>query len=93
MKVRFNLRQEFVVGGYKPAGKTFDSLLAGYYEGRRLLYAGKVRAGLTPQTRLMLFERLQALAATRCPFRTCQTRRPATGAKASPRMTWTRCAG
>jgi bifunctional non-homologous end joining protein LigD len=68
VKVRFNLRQEFVVGGYKPAGETFDSLLAGYYEGRRLLYAGKVRAGLTPQTRLMLFERLRPLAVTRCPF-------------------------
>jgi bifunctional non-homologous end joining protein LigD len=68
VKVRFNLRQEFVVGGYKPAGDTFDSLLAGYYEGRRLLYAGKVRAGLTPQTRRMLFDRLQPLGGTRCPF-------------------------
>jgi bifunctional non-homologous end joining protein LigD len=68
VKVRFNLRQEFVVGGYKPAGDSFDSLLTGYYDGRKLLYAGKVRAGLTPQTRSALVERLRPLASPRCPF-------------------------
>jgi bifunctional non-homologous end joining protein LigD len=68
VKVRFNLRQEFVVGGYKPAGDSFDSLLTGYYEGRKLLYAGKVRAGLTPQQRATLIDRLRPLAASRCPF-------------------------
>jgi len=68
IKVRFNLRQEFVVGGYKPAGDAFDSLLTGYYDGRSLLYAGKVRAGLTPQKRAMLFDRMHPLASPRCPF-------------------------
>jgi DNA ligase D-like protein (predicted ligase) len=68
VKVRFNLRQEFVVGGYKPLGGSFDSLLTGYYEGRKLLYAGKVRAGLTPQKRAMLFDLLRPLESTRCPF-------------------------
>jgi bifunctional non-homologous end joining protein LigD len=68
VKVRFNLRQEFVVGGYRPAGDSFDSVLTGYYDGRTLLYAGKVRAGLTPQKRVLLFERLRPLAVPRCPF-------------------------
>jgi bifunctional non-homologous end joining protein LigD len=68
VKVRFNLRQEFVVGGYKPVGDSFDSLLTGYYDGRKLLYAGKVRAGLTPQKRAALVDRLRALASPRCPF-------------------------
>jgi bifunctional non-homologous end joining protein LigD len=68
VKVRFNLRQEFVVGGYKPAADSFDSLLTGYYDGRKLLYAGKVRAGLTPQKRAMLFDRLRPLRSRRCPF-------------------------
>ena len=32
VKVRFARRQEFVVGGFKPAGGGFDSILVGYYE-------------------------------------------------------------
>jgi bifunctional non-homologous end joining protein LigD len=68
VKVRFNRRQEFVVGGYKPLGDAFDSLLTGYYDGRQLLYAGKVRAGLTRATRATLFELLRPLGSPRCPF-------------------------
>jgi bifunctional non-homologous end joining protein LigD len=34
-------RQEFVIGGYKPAGESFDSVLVGYYEMRPFFYAGK----------------------------------------------------
>jgi bifunctional non-homologous end joining protein LigD len=33
LKVKFNRRQEFVIGGLKPSGGSFESLLAGYYEG------------------------------------------------------------
>jgi bifunctional non-homologous end joining protein LigD len=47
VKVKFSPRQEFVIGGYKPADPTFESLLVGYYQGRELYFAGKVRAGLT----------------------------------------------
>jgi bifunctional non-homologous end joining protein LigD len=68
VKVKFSRRQEFVVGGYKPAGDTFDSLLVGYYDGRALKFAGKVRAGLTPHTRAALFDAIAPLATTRCPF-------------------------
>jgi len=68
VKVRFNLRQEFVVGGLKPADDWLDSLLIGYYDGRQLLYAGKVRAGLTPEKRAMLSRLLRPLASPRCPF-------------------------
>jgi DNA ligase D-like protein (predicted ligase) len=68
VKVRFSLRQEFVVGGYKPAPIGFDSLLVGYYENRKLLYAGKVRAGLAPHPRAELVEALTRLKAARCPF-------------------------
>ena len=50
-KLKVRRRQEFVVGGYKPNETSFDSLLVGYYDGGRLLYAGKVRAGFTPFTR------------------------------------------
>jgi bifunctional non-homologous end joining protein LigD len=60
VKVEFSKRQEFVIGGYKSAG-TFDSVLVGYYEGRKFFYAGKVRAGFTPRTRADLSMRIEPL--------------------------------
>jgi bifunctional non-homologous end joining protein LigD len=68
VKVKFNRRQEFVIGGYKPAGNLFDSLLVGYFDRRRFFYAGKVRAGLTPRTRAEVFERLREYTIATCPF-------------------------
>ena len=68
IKVRFSKRQEFVVGGYTPGSKTFDSVLVGYFAGRRLMYAGKVRAGFTPRTRAELHERIMKAPLAACPF-------------------------
>ena len=68
VKVRFNRRQELVVGGYKPSGTSFDSILVGYYEGRKLMAAGKVRAGFTPHLRAHLFGLMKPLTTPRCPF-------------------------
>jgi bifunctional non-homologous end joining protein LigD len=68
VKVRFARRQEMVVGGFKPAGRRFDSILVGYYDGRDLRFAGKVRAGFTPHLRAELFDRLGRLLMKRCPF-------------------------
>ena len=68
VKVKFNQRQEFVIGGYKPGAPVFESLLVGYYDDRRLHFAGKVRAGLTPHIRAELAARLGSLAASACPF-------------------------
>lgn len=68
IKVRFAQRQEFVIGGFKPNGRTFDSLVVGYYDGAHLISAGKVRNGLTPHLRADLFARLQPLVTKRCPF-------------------------
>jgi bifunctional non-homologous end joining protein LigD len=68
LKVRFSKRQEFVVGGYKPGAEGFESLLVGYYERKRLLYASKVRAGLTPKVRADIFKRLRPLETAHCPF-------------------------
>ena len=36
IKVKFSAQQEFVVGGFKPGGPNFDSILVGYYEGKQL---------------------------------------------------------
>ena len=68
LKVKFSRRQEFVIGGYKPAGAAFDSVLVGYYDGRRLMYAGKVRAGFTPVTRGELWRRITGSPVAKCPF-------------------------
>ena len=68
IKVRFNRRQEFVIGGYKPAPGNFDSVLVGYYEGRKLLFASKVRAGFRAHTRADVFARIRPLVVARCPF-------------------------
>jgi bifunctional non-homologous end joining protein LigD len=68
VKVKFSPRQEFVVGGYKPNAASFDSLLVGYYRGRSLYFAGKLRAGFTPHVRAELFSRLVPKPARSCPF-------------------------
>ena len=62
------MQQEFVVGGYRPAGASIDALLVGYYEGKSLRFAGKVRAGFVPNTRRQVFEKLRPLETARCPF-------------------------
>ena len=68
LKVKFQRRQEFVIGGFRPDGSMVDALVVGYYDGRRLLAAGKVRAGLDRRLRRELFARLAPLAVERCPF-------------------------
>jgi DNA ligase D-like protein (predicted ligase) len=68
VKLKLELQQEFVVGGYRPAGNGIDALLVGYYEGKSLRFAGKVRAGFVAHTRRQVFEKLQPLKTRRCPF-------------------------
>src|SRR5690242_7769202 len=46
LKWRANRGQEFVIGGYIPNGDLVDSLVVGYYDGHRLMYAASVHAGL-----------------------------------------------
>jgi bifunctional non-homologous end joining protein LigD len=68
IKVKFSPRQEFVVGGYKTNGRSIDSVVVGYYNQRKLLFAAQVRNGFTPHVRAELRERLEPLKATKCPF-------------------------
>jgi bifunctional non-homologous end joining protein LigD len=68
VKVKFNRRQEFVIGGFKPGGASVDSILVGYYDKRALFFAGKVRAGLTPHTRADIFRKIAPARSPACPF-------------------------
>lgn len=69
IKWRANVGQELVIGGYVPsATNLIDSILVGYYEGRRLMYAGRVRAGLVAEPRRLLAAGFAALKSASCPF-------------------------
>ena len=68
LKLKLDRQQEFVVGGYRPGPHGVDALLVGYYDGRELRFAGKVRAGFTPHVRREVFAALEPLAMARCPF-------------------------
>lgn len=68
VKHRLNLEQEFVIGGYVPGTRGFDSLLVGVNEGGKLQYISKVRAGFMPRVRDEIFPSLKKLASNRCPF-------------------------
>ena len=68
IKVKFNRRQEFVIGGFKPGPENLESLVVGYFEGKNLLFAGRVRAGLTPHIRAEIFRRITPDQISRCPF-------------------------
>jgi DNA ligase D-like protein (predicted ligase) len=67
VKYKVNRGQEFVIGGYTP-GNPFDALIVGYYEGERLLYAGKVRNGFVPLVRRDVGGRFKGLEIDTCPF-------------------------
>lgn len=67
VKYKVNKGQEFVIGGYTP-NNPFDSLIVGYYEGERLLYAAKVRNGFVPQLRRDVATKFKGLEIDACPF-------------------------
>ena len=67
-KMRVNEGQEFVIGGYTLGGRTFDALVFGYYEGKRLIYVARTRNGFTPSLRAQLMEKFRQLETTECPF-------------------------
>jgi DNA ligase D-like protein (predicted ligase) len=68
-KHRINQGQEFVVGGYTPGSHGFDALIVGFYRGKDLIYAARVRAGFVPAARREVFEQLKHLRMTKCPFK------------------------
>jgi bifunctional non-homologous end joining protein LigD len=68
VKLKLDKQQEFVIGGYRPGNHGVDALIVGYYEGKRLRYAGKVRAGFTPHVRREVLDTLTPLDTTTCPF-------------------------
>ena len=68
VKLKLDKQQEFVVGGCRPGAHGVDALLVGYYDGKSLKFAGKVRAGFTPHVRRDVFAALKPIATDLCPF-------------------------
>jgi bifunctional non-homologous end joining protein LigD len=67
-KLKLEKQQEFVIGGFRPADRSIDALVVGYYETDELRFAGKVRAGFVPHVRRELFRTLTPIQAKKCPF-------------------------
>ena len=67
-KMRINQGQEFVIGGYTVGGATFDALVYGYYDAKKLLYVARTRNGFTPKLRQELMKRFRGLETKDCPF-------------------------
>jgi bifunctional non-homologous end joining protein LigD len=71
VKYKWTNEQEFVIGGYTdPQGTRshFGALLVGYYEGSRLLFAGKVGTGFDQKLLKSLYAKFQPLRRKECPF-------------------------
>jgi bifunctional non-homologous end joining protein LigD len=71
LKVKCLNRQEFVIGGWmasdKP-GRALRSLLLGYYQGGKLIFAGKAGTGFGLQAGRELAERLRKIERDTPPF-------------------------
>ncbi|HSF06127.1 MAG TPA: DNA ligase D [Methylomirabilota bacterium] len=73
LKIKCQLRQEFVIGGYTdPQGSRgyFGALHLGLYETDRLVYVSKVGTGFDGKTLKQLWDRLTPLARSTSPFAT-----------------------
>jgi ATP-dependent DNA ligase len=67
-KMRVNQGQEFVIGGYTPAGRNFDAIIFGYFDDQgRLVYVARTRNGFTPASRDQLFRLFRGLELAKCP--------------------------
>lgn len=67
-KHRIEQGQEFVIGGYTPGSNGFDALIVGFYRGKDLQFAARVRAGFVPATRREVFSKIKHLKTAKCPF-------------------------
>jgi bifunctional non-homologous end joining protein LigD len=71
LKLKCEMGQEMVVGGYTPPKGTreeFGALLLGHYQGDDLMYAGKVGTGFDRETLREIAVKLRALETDTSPF-------------------------
>jgi bifunctional non-homologous end joining protein LigD len=70
LKIKCGQRQEFVIGGWTPSQRRrgFRSLLIGYYDGSRMVYAGRVGTGFDAELLTSLGATLERLETRESPF-------------------------
>ena len=71
LKLKCRLEQEFVIGGFTLPSKGtvgVGALLLGYYNGKKLRYAGRAGTGFTQATHRSLRARMDRLTTTTSPF-------------------------
>lgn len=68
LKLPLKPHQDLVIGAFRLDGKRLELLLVGYFEGKKLLFAGKVHQGLNPSNRRALLKSLQPLQTMKCAF-------------------------
>ena len=71
IKLKCANKQEFVIGGYTPpqgSRKHFGAILVGYYENKKLVFAGKVGTGFTTEWLSVLHKKFRAEERSDCPF-------------------------
>ncbi|MES2516072.1 MAG: DNA ligase D [Bacteroidota bacterium] len=72
LKIKANKRQEMVIGGYTKnddSSKPFSSLLVGVFEGKELVYTGKVGTGFNIQTQKDMLKLFKPLITKKAPFK------------------------
>jgi ATP-dependent DNA ligase len=93
IKIRVNLEQEFVIGGYIPGARGFDALLVGVYEKKELIFVAKVKNGFVPRIRDEIFPVLKALQIAQCPFKNLPEKRASRWGDRLPQRKWTNADG
>jgi bifunctional non-homologous end joining protein LigD len=64
VKIKFQRVQEFVIAGYtlpKNSRQYFGALVLGYYDEKRLLFAGRVGTGFTERALKEIYQKLKPL--------------------------------
>ncbi len=71
LKIKANKRQEVVIGGFTlndDSSKLFSSLLVGVYDGKELVYTGKVGTGFNDADQREMLELFKPLITKKVPF-------------------------
>jgi len=74
VKIKVNLRQEVIIAGFtqpRNTRKFFGSLLLGLYDGDELIYIGHTGSGFNTKTLEQIYNKLQPLVTSECPFKKC----------------------
>ena len=80
VKLKCLMEQEFVIGGLTPpqgGRKYFGALLVGYYEKKRLHFAGRVGTGFTEKMLGSLYQQFKEEWCDECPFTDLPSKRGA----------------